>query len=65
MPEDRQVQAMRGLANKSGTAFELLRFLWAQGLWGLIPLVMMLLLLAALIGFASATSLGPFIYPLI
>jgi len=56
---------MRGLANKSGTAFELLRFLWAQGLWGLIPLVMMLLLLAALIGFASATSLGPFIYPLI
>ncbi len=56
---------MRGLASKLGTAFELLGFLWAQRLWWLIPLVGMLLALAALMAFASATPLGPFIYPLI
>ncbi len=56
---------MRGLADRFGIAFELLGFLWAQKLWWMIPLVVMLLLLAALIAFASATSLGPFIYPLI
>ena len=56
---------MRGLADKLGIASELLGFLWAQKLWWMIPLVVMLLILAALIAFASATSLGPFIYPLI
>ena len=54
---------MQGLTNKLGVAGELLAFLWAQKLWWMIPLVVMLLLLAALIAFASATSLGPFIYP--
>ena len=56
---------MRGLASKFQIAGELLGFLWAQRLWWMIPLVVMLLLLALLIAFASATSLGPFIYPLI
>ncbi len=56
---------MGGFTNKLGVAGELLGFLWAQKLWWMIPLVVMLLLLAALIAFASATSLGPFIYPLI
>jgi hypothetical protein len=56
---------MQAFFNKLGIAGELLSFLWAQKLWWLIPLVVMLLLLAALIAFASATSLGPFIYPLI
>lgn len=65
IPQESWVQLMRGLAAKFGIAFELLGFLWAQKLWWMIPLVVMLLLLAALIAFASATSLGPFIYPLI
>ena len=56
---------MRGLGDKIATASELVEFLWAQRLWWMIPLVAMLLVLAALIGFASATTLGPFIYPLI
>jgi len=59
------VHRMGGFTNKLGVAGELLGFLWAQKLWWMIPLVVMLLLLAALIAFASATSLGPFIYPLI
>lgn len=56
---------MRGLASKLGIALELLTFLWAQRLWWLIPLVVVLMLVAALIAFAAATPLGPFIYPLI
>jgi hypothetical protein len=56
---------MQAFFNKLGIAGELLSFLWAQKLWWMIPLVVMLLMLAALIAFASATSLGPFIYPLI
>jgi hypothetical protein len=56
---------MNGIFSKLGIVGELLSFLWAQKLWWMIPLVIMLLLLAALIAFASATSLGPFIYPLI
>jgi hypothetical protein len=56
---------MRGLGAKFGIAIELLSFLWAQRLWWMIPLVVMLLLVAALIGLAVATPLGPFIYPLI
>ena len=60
-----RVHSMRGLTDKLGIAGELIAFLWAQKLWWMIPLVIMLLLLAALVAFASATSLGPFIYPLI
>jgi hypothetical protein len=64
-PITKRVQLMRGLTDKLGIAGELIAFLWAQKLWWMIPLVVMLLLLAALVAFASATSLGPFIYPLI
>ena len=56
---------MRGLADKFGIAGELMAFLWSQRLWWMIPLVLMLLLIAALVAFASATALAPFIYPLI
>ena len=56
---------MRGFQARFGIAGELMAFLWSQKLWWMIPLVVMLLMLAALIAFASATSLGPFIYPLI
>ena len=33
--------------------------------WWMIPLVAMLLIIAALVAFASATAIAPFIYPLI
>ena len=56
---------MRSLAARFGIAGELLAFLWAQKLWWMIPLVTMLLIIAALVAFASATALAPFIYPLI
>ena len=56
---------MQNLASRFGIAGELLSFLWSQKLWWMIPLVAMLLVIAALVAFASVTALAPFIYPLI
>lgn len=56
---------MRAIIERFSIAGELLGFLWTQRLWWMIPLVVMLLILAALIAFVNATALGPFIYPLI
>jgi hypothetical protein len=46
-------------------AAELMAFLWAQKLWWMIPLVLMMLFMLFILAFANATALGPFIYPLI
>jgi len=43
---------------------ELLAFLWQRKMWWMIPLVMVLLLTGLLIGFGSASGVGPFIYTL-
>lgn len=56
---------MRNVGSRLGIAGELMTFLWSQKLWWMIPLVAMLLVIAVLIAFASATALAPFIYPLI
>jgi hypothetical protein len=45
-------------------AGELMRFLWAQRLWWMIPLVSMLLVIGLLIAFASSSALSPFLYPI-
>lgn len=47
-----------------GVAGELLTFLWMRRHWWLIPAVGVLLVLALLLVFASASGLGPFIYTL-
>ena len=52
------------MLDKFGIAGELFSFLWSQRLWWMIPFVVMLLLIAALMAFASAIPLGPFIYPI-
>lgn len=53
------------MLDKFGIAGELMSFLWSQRLWWMIPFVLMLLLIAAFVAFANATTLAPFIYPLI
>jgi hypothetical protein len=58
-------QVVRSLGPRLGIAGELVAFLWSQKLWWMIPLVLMLLVIGALVAFASATTLAPFIYPLI
>ncbi len=49
---------------RAGIVAELVRFLWKRKLWWLVPMVLTLALLAALLIFAQATGLAPFIYPL-
>jgi hypothetical protein len=56
---------VKDLGARFGIAGELMAFLWSQKLWWMIPLVLMLLLIALMVAFASATTLAPFIYPLI
>jgi hypothetical protein len=45
-------------------AGELLGFLWQRKLWWLIPMVILLLVFALLMIFATTSGIGPFIYTL-
>jgi len=55
---------IRNVGTRLGIAGELLGFLWGNKKWWLIPLVIMLLVLGAVLIFASASAVGPFIYTL-
>ena len=52
------------MGNRIGIAGELLSFLWHRKMWWLIPMVSVLLLMGLLVGFGSASGVGPFIYTL-
>lgn len=43
---------------------ELLAFLWAEKMWWMVPMVVVLLLLGILIIFAQSSPVAPFIYTL-
>ena len=45
-------------------AQELFSFLWRMKMWWLMPVVMVLVLMGLLIGFGTASGVGPFIYTL-
>jgi hypothetical protein len=47
-----------------GIARELLGFLWYRKMWWAMPIVVVLLIVGLLIGFGSASGVGPFIYTL-
>ena len=49
---------------KMGIIGELLRFLWKRKLWWLIPMIVVLVLFAALLVFAQGSAIAPFIYTL-
>ena len=55
---------IRSMVANLGVVGELLRFLWQRKLWWLIPMVVVLLLFALLVVFASTSGIGPFIYTL-
>lgn len=44
---------------------DLIRFLWKERIYWLIPLMFLLFLFAVVITLGVATGLGPFVYPLI
>ncbi len=58
------MDAVAGVIARFGIVGELLSFLWQRKLWWLIPMVLMLLLFGALLIFAQASSIAPFIYTL-
>ena len=58
------MQLIRELGGRFGIAGELLMFFWRQKMWWMIPFVSVLLLMGMLIGFGSASGVGPFIYTL-
>ena len=53
----------RNLTTRLGVVGELLELLWNNKKWWLIPLVGVLLLLAALIVFTGGSVLAPLMYP--
>lgn len=55
---------IRSMMANLGVVGEILSFLWQRKLWWLIPMVIVLLLFALLLVFASASGVGPFIYTL-
>ena len=55
---------IRNMVVNLGVLGELLRFLWQRKLWWLIPMVIVLMVLALLVVFASTSGIGPFIYTL-
>lgn len=58
------MQLMREMGDKFGIAGELLTFMWQRKKLWLLPLVFILLVMGLVIGFGTATGVGPFIYTL-
>lgn len=62
--EATKMQLFRDMGARLGIAGELLGFIWHRKMWWAIPMVAVLLLMGLLIGFGSASGVGPFIYTL-
>ena len=58
------MRLIRIMGARVGIAGELIEFLWVQKMWWMIPVVSILLLFGLLIGFGTASGLGPFVYTL-
>ena len=58
------MQLLREMGARLAIGAELLAFLWQRKLWWMIPLVTVLLFTGILIGFGSASGVGPFMYTL-
>lgn len=52
------------MMSRLGIVGELLTFLWSRKLYWMIPMVLVLLLVAALLIFAQGSAVAPFIYTL-
>ena len=61
---DREKRKSGGFLTRLGTIGELLRFMWLRKLWWMIPMILVLVLFAALLIFAQGSAIAPFIYTL-
>ncbi len=59
------MNVVKKVQTRGGEMGELLSFLWKNKLWFLIPFIVILLIFSAILIFASATGIAPFIYTLI
>jgi hypothetical protein len=57
-------KVFQSIGNRSSTIRELFAFLWENKLWWIIPFVVVLVLFGALVVFAQASPVSPFIYAL-
>jgi hypothetical protein len=58
------MRVRRAIESRSSIAGELLSFFWQRRWWWLTPLVVMLIGMAVLLGFAQSSALSPLIYAL-
>ena len=58
------MKTLKTLGGRFGVAGELMAFLWTRRLWWMMPMVVLLLALGLLIGFAQTSAIAPFIYTL-
>jgi len=61
---DRKKRKSGGFLTRLGTIGELLRFMWLRKLWWMIPMILILVIFAALLIFAQGSAIAPFIYTL-
>ncbi len=55
---------VRDAVRRLGVVGELLRFLWRERLWWMIPLLIALIAVGALIVLGSSPAVAPFVYTL-
>ena len=53
---------MPRVRSRAGIIGRLLRYLWKERLWWLIPMVVVLLLVGGLVLFSQSSAVAPFIY---
>ncbi len=58
------MKMLRALSDRMGVAGDLLSFFWQRKLWWLMPMLLLLLGFAILIGLAQTSAIAPFIYTL-
>lgn len=58
------VSRLNELLRRGSTVRELVRFLWREKLWWLVPMVVVLVAVGALLVFAQGSALAPFVYTL-
>lgn len=56
--------SIRNMLSRLNIVRELFSYLWAEKMWWMIPMVIMLLLFGALLIFAQGSAIAPFIYTL-
>jgi len=59
------MNVVKNVKTRSGETGDLIAFLWKAKLWFIIPFIVILLIFAAILFFATATGVAPFIYTLI